>query len=88
VPKRILIGQVVSHKNDKTAMVKVKRMVRHPLYKKIITKSKRYAAHDEGNAYNEGAWVMIQESRPYSKTKSWEVIGLKESVSNGLETSS
>ena len=74
MPKRILIGTVVSDKTDKTVVVKVERKVKHPLYGKIIRRSKKYHAHDEGNAYKTGETVRIEEARPISKTKTWQVI--------------
>lgn len=74
MPKRILQGVVVSNKADKTVTVKVERRVTHPVYKKIIRVSKKYAAHDEKNACQIGDKVKIQESRPISKTKSWVVL--------------
>ncbi len=74
MPKRILIGTVVSDKTDKTVTVKVERKVKHPLYGKIIRRSKKYHAHDEDNAYKAGETVRIEETRPISKTKAWRVI--------------
>ena len=74
MPKRILQGVVVSDKQDKTVVVKVERQVMHPVYKKFIKKSKKYAAHDENNQYKIGDVVRIQECRPVSKTKTWEVV--------------
>ena len=74
MPKRILQGTVVSNKGDKTVVVKVERRVKHPLYAKIIRLSKKYHAHDEDNAFNEGEVVRIEETRPISKTKTWQVI--------------
>jgi len=74
MPKRILIGTVVSDKTDKTVTVKVERKVKHPLYGKIIRRSKKYHAHDEGNVFKMGETVRIEETRPISKTKSWRVI--------------
>ncbi len=74
MPKRILQGVVVSDKQDKTVVVSVERQVMHPVYKKFVKKSKKYAAHDENNQYKVGDQVSIQESRPYSKTKTWTVI--------------
>lgn len=74
MPKRILRGVVVSDKRDKTVTVKVDRRVSHPIYKKIITKSKKYHAHDENNQCKEGDVVSIIETRPFSKTKKWEVV--------------
>ena len=75
MPKRVLTGVVVSDKADKTVTVLVERRVMHPVYKKFITRSKKYAAHDEGNRYRTGDTVRIEESRPISKRKSWIVIG-------------
>ena len=74
MPRRVLQGVVVSDKNDKTVIVSVERRVMHPIYKKFIRRSKRYAAHDEANASKIGDTVMIQECRPLSKTKRWEVV--------------
>ena len=74
MPKRILIGTVVSDKADKTVTVLVERKVKHPLYGKIIRRSKRYHAHDEDNAYKAGERVRIEETRPISKSKTWKVI--------------
>ena len=71
MPKRILIGTVVSDKTDKTVVVKVERKVKHPLYGKIIRRSKKYHAHDEDNSCNEGDVVRVAECRPLSKTKNW-----------------
>ena len=74
MPKRILQGVVVSDKAHKTVKVRVDRRVTHPLFGKIINRSKHYAAHDESNAIKVGDVVKIEESRPISKTKSWRVI--------------
>jgi small subunit ribosomal protein S17 len=74
MPKRVLQGRVVSDKGDKTVIVRVDRRVMHPLYKKYITRSKRYAAHDEQNQLKVGDAVRIRECRPLSKTKHWEVL--------------
>lgn len=76
MPKRILQGTVVSDKGDKTVIVDVERRVMHPLYKKFIKRSKRYAAHDENNQFKVGDVVRIEEGRPVSKTKRWYVLGL------------
>ena len=75
MPKRILQGTVVSDKGDKTVIVKVERRVMHPVYKKFITRSKRFAAHDADNKYKTGDVVQIEECRPISKRKSWLVLG-------------
>jgi|TARA_B100001094_G_scaffold225443_1_gene219686 small subunit ribosomal protein S17 len=74
MPKRILQGVVVSDKMDKTVTVQVERRFKHALYKKYIRRSKKYAAHDETNTVKVGDVVKIQESRPMSKRKKWEVI--------------
>ena len=74
MPKRILVGTVVSDKTDKTVTVLVERKVKHPLYGKIIRRSKKYHAHDEANAYHSGDVVRIEETRPMSKTKTWAVL--------------
>jgi small subunit ribosomal protein S17 len=74
MPKRILIGTVVSDKADKTVVVRVERKVKHPMYGKIIRRSKKYHAHDEGNEYKPGDVVRIEETRPISKTKTWAVL--------------
>ncbi len=74
MPKRILTGTVVSDKTDKTVTVLVERKVKHPLYGKIIRRSKKYHAHDEANAYRTGERVRIEETKPISKTKSWKVL--------------
>jgi len=75
MPKRVLTGTIVSDKTDKTVVVRVERRVKHPLYGKIIKRSKKYHAHDEGNAFKEGEIVRIEETRPISKLKSWTVLG-------------
>ena len=75
MPKRVLTGTVVSDKTDKTVVVQVERRVKHPLYGKIIKRSKKYHAHDEGNEYREGETVRIEETRPISKLKTWTVLG-------------
>lgn len=69
--KRTLIGKVVSDKMDKTVSVLIERRVKHPLYGKIIRRSKKYLAHDETNQAKIGDTVEIQEGRPISKNKSW-----------------
>ena len=74
MPKRILQGVVVSDKQDKTVVVSVERQVMHPVYKKFVKKSKKFAAHDENNQCKVGDKVSIEECRPISKHKSWTVI--------------
>ena len=74
MPKRVLTGQIVSDKGDKTVVVNVERKVKHALYGKIIRRSKKYHAHDEGNEYKQGETVRIEETAPISKLKTWKVI--------------
>jgi small subunit ribosomal protein S17 len=72
--KRVMQGTVVSDKGDKTVIVRVDRRVMHPLVKKVIMRSKKFAAHDENNAYKVGDKVRIEECRPISKRKCWQVL--------------
>ena len=74
MPKRVLQGVVVSDKQDKTVVVKVERRFTHPVMKKTVRRSKNYHAHDENNSAKTGDTVFIQESRPYSKLKTWELV--------------
>jgi small subunit ribosomal protein S17 len=74
MPKRVLTGIIVSDKTEKTVVVKVERRVKHPLYGKIIKRSKKYHAHDETNEYRQGETVRIEETRPISKLKTWRVL--------------
>jgi len=74
MPRRVLQGIVVSDKMDKTVTVQVERRFTHPLYKKVIRRSKKYAAHDESNSAKTGDRVSIRECRPISKRKRWEVV--------------
>ena len=74
MPKRVLTGLIVSDKGDKTVVVNVERKVKHPLYGKIIRRSKKYHAHDEANAYKQGETVRIEETAPISKLKTWKVV--------------
>ena len=76
--RRQLVGRVVSDKMQKTVTVLVERRVKHPLYGKVVTRSSRLHAHDEERACKEGDMVLIEESRPLSRTKSWRVIRLVE----------
>jgi small subunit ribosomal protein S17 len=75
MPKRVLQGVVVSDKNAKTVVVKVERRFTHPVMGKTVRRSKKYHAHDETNEFKVGDTVRIQECRPLSKQKSWEVVG-------------
>ena len=74
MPRRVLQGEVVSDKSDKTVVVKVERTYKHPLYKKYIKKDKKYSAHDENNKFKFGDFVQIRECAPKSKTKTFEVV--------------
>lgn len=74
MPRRVMQGTVVSDKADQTVVVRVERRYTHPLYKKVVRKSKRYHAHDPNNDYKIGDRVRIRECRPISKLKSWEVV--------------
>ena len=76
--KKVLQGRVVSTKADKTVTVLVERREQHPLYGKVVTTTKKYLAHDEGNAYGEGDLVEIVSSRPVSKRKRFAVARLIE----------
>jgi small subunit ribosomal protein S17 len=84
MPRRILQGTVVSDKGDKTVIVSVERRVMHPIYKKFIRRSKRYAAHDEQNQFKVGDVVRIAECRPLSRTKRFEVM-VEPTPSSGAE---
>ena len=74
MPKRILQGVVVSDKNDKTIVVKVERRLTHPVLKKTVRLSKKYHAHDEKNDAKVGDVVRIEETRPLSKQKRWQLV--------------
>ena len=73
MPRRVLSGTVVSDKGDKTIVVAVERAFKHPLYGKTIRTTRKFHAHDEANQYKVGDVVQIRESRPYSRTKRFEV---------------
>lgn len=75
---RTLIGKVVSDSRNKTVSVLIERRVKHPLYGKIVKKFAKYQAHDENNQYKVGDVVVIVETKPVSKTKSWAVQSLVE----------
>ena len=74
MPKRVLQGEVVSNKQAKTVVVRVERRYTHPMLKKTVRRSKKYYAHDEKNEFKVGDIVWIEERRPLSKLKRWEVI--------------
>ena len=79
--RRTLTGEVLSQKMDKTVVVQVKRQVKHPLYKKYVTRRKKYKVHDERNECSMGDKVLIRESRPISKEKRWRVSRVLEKAS-------
>ena len=72
--KKVLNGKVIRDQNDKTIVVLVQRKYSHPFFGKVITSSKKYHAHDESNKFKVGDNVKIIESKPFSKTKKWQVI--------------
>ena len=74
MPKRILSGTICKATNKNTVVVEVERTFKHPIYKKYIKKSKKYHAHDDSDALKVGDKVMIEETRPISKLKTWKVI--------------
>jgi len=76
--RAVRIGQVVSAKMDKTVVIKVSRRFPHPLYKRIITRTAKLVAHDEGNECNEGDVVKVMATRPLSRTKRWRVAEIME----------
>lgn len=76
--RKTRVGVVVSNAMDKTVVVRVDRKMRHPLYKKTVLRSKRFAAHDERNEAHVGDVVRIMETRPLSKTKRWRVVEIVE----------
>jgi small subunit ribosomal protein S17 len=85
MPKRVLTGVIVSDKGDKTVVVNVERKVKHPLYGKIIRRTKKYHAHDEGNVFKLGQIVRIEECAPLSKLKTWIVIDGSGVADTGVE---
>lgn len=72
--RKTKIGKVVSNGMDKSVVVAVERLVRHPLYKKYFKKTSKFMAHDEGNACQVGDVVKIMETRPLSKRKRWRLV--------------
>jgi small subunit ribosomal protein S17 len=74
MPKRVLQGVVVSDKQDKTVVVKVERRFTHPVMKKTVRKTKNYHAHDENNTAKVGDTVFIEETKPFSKLKTWTLV--------------
>jgi small subunit ribosomal protein S17 len=80
---RRLTGKVVSDKMQKTVTVLVERRVKHPLYGKVMIRSRKYHAHDENNEFRPGDLVTIEECRPLSRTKAWTVVRLVEKAKDG-----
>ncbi len=76
--KKRFVGIVISDKMDKTVVVRVDRLIKHPKYHKYVKDSRKFKAHDEKNLCREGDRVLIEESRPYSKTKKWRVVKILE----------
>ena len=74
MPRRILSGTICKATNKKTVVVEVERTFKHPIYKKYIKRSKKYHAHDETDALRVGDKVIIEETRPISKLKTWKVV--------------
>ncbi|MGB0384070.1 MAG: 30S ribosomal protein S17 [Ardenticatenaceae bacterium] len=85
MPKKQLDGIVVSDKMDKTVVVRVERIKRHPLYGKVIRRAKKYHAHDEENAARQGDRVRILESKPISKNKKWMLSAILERAEKGAQ---
>jgi small subunit ribosomal protein S17 len=81
MPRRVMQGTVVSDKPDKTIIVKVERRIVHPVYKKIIKRSKKFAAHDAENKHKTGDVVRIRECARISKSKTWEVVDAESTTS-------
>lgn len=77
--RKVQVGKVVSDKMEKTVVVAIETLVRHPLYGKIIKRTKRFKAHDEENSCRIGDKVRVMETRPLSKEKRWRVIEILES---------
>ncbi|MDZ7789609.1 MAG: 30S ribosomal protein S17 [Xanthomonadales bacterium] len=76
--QRSVVGRVVSNRMDKTVTVSLERLVKHPLYGKYVRRSSKVHAHDADNSCNEGDTVRIEQTRPISKTKAWQVIEVVE----------
>jgi len=76
--RKVLVGEVVSDKMDKTVVVRVERTFRHPVYGKVVKKHKKFYAHDENNECRIGDIVKIKETRPLSKLKRWMVVEILE----------
>ena len=82
---RQLTGIVISDKADKTITVKIERKVKHPTYSKIMKRSTKVHAHDEGNTAKIGDVVTVQECKPYSKSKTWKLLSEEQAISSAEE---
>ena len=82
---RQLTGVVISDKADKTITVKVERKVKHPTYSKIMKRSTKVHAHDEGNTAKIGDVVTVQECKPYSKSKTWKLLSEEQAIASAAE---
>ncbi len=82
--RKTLEGVVVSDKMDKTRVVKITRSMLHPFHKKVMTKTKKFHAHDEGNEAREGDLVEIASTRPLSKLKRWRIVRIVKAAPKGL----
>ena len=82
---RQLTGVVISDKADKTITVKVERKVKHPTYSKIMKRSTKVHAHDEGNTAKIGDVVTVQECKPYSKSKTWKLLSEEQAIASAEE---
>ncbi len=81
--RKTKVGRVVSDKMDKTIVVSVERMTRHPLYKRVIRQTSKFKAHDEDNQAHVGDAVLIEESRPLSATKRWRLVSIVSRAGEG-----
>ena len=81
--RKILNGRVISNKNSKTIVVSVESYKKHPLYSKRFKTNKKYQAHDEKNEANIGDMVMLSETKPYSKTKTFRLVKIIEHAKKG-----
>jgi small subunit ribosomal protein S17 len=84
--RKTKVGRVVSDKMDKTIVVSVERMTRHPLYKRVIRQTSKFKAHDEANEAHVGDSVLIEESRPLSATKRWRLVSIVSRAGEGTTT--
>lgn len=83
--RRRMTGEVIKTSMDKTAVVRVTRRFAHPVYKKYVTRMKKFYAHDEQNAATAGDKVIIEETRPLSKTKRWRILEIIGSAKGGSQ---